>query len=122
MHKGNIQKFTEGAFRNWGYEVARDEFRQQIVTERESWILEHHDRDASLAPEQIAALIEPSLELASPEFREQIRCEVREVLASIAASHGHGAWKHKSMVNDRTAHPIFQQIILRPAASGLIAC
>ena len=27
MHKGNIQKFTEGAFRDWGYEVARDEFR-----------------------------------------------------------------------------------------------
>ncbi len=27
VHKGNIQKFTEGAFREWGYEVARDEFR-----------------------------------------------------------------------------------------------
>ena len=27
MHKGNIQKFTEGAFREWGYEVAVDEFR-----------------------------------------------------------------------------------------------
>ena len=26
MHKGNIMKFTEGAFRNWGYELARDEF------------------------------------------------------------------------------------------------
>jgi isocitrate dehydrogenase len=26
VHKGNIQKFTEGAFRDWGYEVARDEF------------------------------------------------------------------------------------------------
>ena len=39
MHKGNIQKFTEGAFREWGYEVAVDEFRDSIVTERESWIL-----------------------------------------------------------------------------------
>ena len=122
MHKGNIQKFTEGAFRNWGYEVARDEFRQQIVTERESWILEHHDRDASLAPEQIAALIEPSLELASPEFREQTRCEVRDVLASIAASHGRGAWKQKLMINDRIADSIFQQIILRPAEYDVIAC
>ena len=39
VHKGNIQKFTEGAFREWGYEVASQEFREQTVTERESWIL-----------------------------------------------------------------------------------
>ena len=37
VHKGNIQKFTEGAFRDWGYEVARDEFRDKIVTEQELW-------------------------------------------------------------------------------------
>jgi isocitrate dehydrogenase len=35
MHKGNIMKFTEGAFREWGYEVARDEFGRQTVTEDE---------------------------------------------------------------------------------------
>src|ERR1700726_3826572 len=39
VHKGNIQKFTEGAFRKWGYELATEEFRDQVVTERESWIL-----------------------------------------------------------------------------------
>jgi isocitrate dehydrogenase len=33
VHKGNIMKFTEGAFRDWGYEVARTEFRDQVVTE-----------------------------------------------------------------------------------------
>ncbi|MCA2959578.1 MAG: isocitrate dehydrogenase (NADP(+)) [Silvanigrellales bacterium] len=32
VHKGNIMKFTEGAFRDWGYEVAKTEFRDQIVT------------------------------------------------------------------------------------------
>ncbi|MBI4345656.1 MAG: NADP-dependent isocitrate dehydrogenase [Elusimicrobia bacterium] len=37
VHKGNIQKFTEGAFRDWGYEVAKAEFRNQIVTEQELW-------------------------------------------------------------------------------------
>jgi isocitrate dehydrogenase len=37
MHKGNIMKFTEGAFRDWGYEVAKAEFRDQIVTEEETW-------------------------------------------------------------------------------------
>ena len=35
VHKGNIMKFTEGAFRDWGYEVAKAEFRDQIVTEDE---------------------------------------------------------------------------------------
>jgi isocitrate dehydrogenase len=37
VHKGNIMKFTEGAFRDWGYEVAKTEFRDQIVTEEETW-------------------------------------------------------------------------------------
>ena len=35
VHKGNIMKFTEGAFRNWGYELAKDEFSEKIVTEEE---------------------------------------------------------------------------------------
>ncbi|MCU0851643.1 MAG: NADP-dependent isocitrate dehydrogenase [Thermoplasmata archaeon] len=35
VHKGNIMKFTEGAFRDWGYELARSEFPEQVVTESE---------------------------------------------------------------------------------------
>ncbi|MFL6194278.1 MAG: isocitrate dehydrogenase (NADP(+)) [Thermoanaerobaculia bacterium] len=37
VHKGNIMKFTEGAFKDWGYEVARDEFGGVTVTEDEVW-------------------------------------------------------------------------------------
>jgi isocitrate dehydrogenase len=37
VHKGNIMKFTEGAFRDWGYEVAAREFAEQTVTEAEVW-------------------------------------------------------------------------------------
>jgi len=37
VHKGNIMKFTEGAFRDWGYKVATTEFRDKIVTEEELW-------------------------------------------------------------------------------------
>jgi len=40
VHKGNIMKFTEGAFRDWGYEVAKEEFREQVVTEKE--VTEQH--------------------------------------------------------------------------------
>ena len=35
MHKGNIMKFTEGAFRDWGYELAAREFRDQVISEKE---------------------------------------------------------------------------------------
>jgi len=37
VHKGNIMKFTEGAFRDWGYALAKREFRDAIVTEDELW-------------------------------------------------------------------------------------
>ncbi len=37
VHKGNIQKFTEGSFCKWGYEVAVQEFRDDVVTEEELW-------------------------------------------------------------------------------------
>jgi isocitrate dehydrogenase len=37
VHKGNIMKFTEGAFKEWGYKLAKAEFREQIVTEDELW-------------------------------------------------------------------------------------
>ena len=37
VHKGNIQKFTEGAFRDWGYEVAKNDFSSHIVTEADLW-------------------------------------------------------------------------------------
>jgi len=37
VHKGNIMKFTEGAFRDWGYKLATTEFRNKVVTEDELW-------------------------------------------------------------------------------------
>jgi isocitrate dehydrogenase len=37
VHKGNIMKFTEGAFRDWGYELAAAEFSNQTVTEADVW-------------------------------------------------------------------------------------
>jgi len=37
VHKGNIMKFTEGAFRSWGYDVAKEEFGDKTITENELW-------------------------------------------------------------------------------------
>jgi isocitrate dehydrogenase len=101
VHKGNIQKFTEGAFRDWGYQLARDEFRSHIVTERESWILENKDRNPAISVEQNAALIEPGFDSATPEFQKQICAEVKATLDAIGASHGRDQWKTKILINDR---------------------
>ena len=37
VHKGNIMKFTEGSFAKWGYEIAKDEFGDKFITEKELW-------------------------------------------------------------------------------------
>ncbi len=121
MHKGNIQKFTEGAFREWGYEVAVDEFRDAIVTEREGWILGNLETNPNISVEQNAALIEPGLEHAPQKFRNEVFAEVKRVIDSIGASHGQGKWKKMLLVNDRIADSIFQQVIVRPDEYSVLA-
>ena len=121
VHKGNIQKFTEGAFREWGYEVAVEEFRAQIVTERESWILGNLEANPHLTPAENAALIEPGLDMANQAYQDAVAAEVKAIIEAIGQSHGNGAWKSKVLVNDRIADSIFQQIILRPEDYSVLA-
>ena len=121
MHKGNIQKFTEGAFRRWGYELATQEFRNQVVTEREGWILDNKDKNPNLTIEENANLTEPGLEFGTEDFRQSIYQEVRDVLDAIYATHGKGAWKKKLMINDRIADSIFQQVVTRADEYSVIA-
>ena len=121
VHKGNIQKFTEGAFREWGYELATSEFRDQVVTERESWILGNRDKDAKLTIEQNAETIEPGLEYAPEAYRKQVYQEVKQTIDSLWATHGEGKWKQKLLINDRIADSIFQQIIIRPEEYSVLA-
>ncbi|MDA2914241.1 NADP-dependent isocitrate dehydrogenase [Acidobacteriia bacterium AH_259_A11_L15] len=113
VHKGNIMKFTEGAFRDWGYELATTEFRDRIVTERESWILDNKDKNPDLSVDANAARVEPGLEKAAEEFKQKIYAEVKACLESIGKTHGNGKWKAKVMVNDRIADSMFQQVLTR---------
>jgi isocitrate dehydrogenase len=121
VHKGNIQKFTEGAFRQWGYDLATAEFRNQVVTERESWILDNKDRNPNLTVEENANLVEPGLEFATDDFREHVYQEVKSCLDSIYATHGKGIWKKKLMINDRIADSIFQQVVTRADEYSVLA-
>src|SRR5271166_5503281 len=121
VHKGNIQKFTEGAFRKWGYELATEEFRDKVVTERESWIIGNKDKNPNITVEENASLIEPGLEFAQDDFRQTIYKEVKDCLDSIYATHGKGAWKKKLMINDRIADSIFQQVVTRADEYSVLA-
>jgi isocitrate dehydrogenase len=113
VHKGNIMKFTEGAFRDWGYELATEEFRDRVVTERESWILDNKDRNGNLSIEKNAEMIEPGLEQATEDFKAKIHGEVKRTLDTIYSTHGSGQWKKKILVNDRIADSVFQQVLTR---------
>jgi isocitrate dehydrogenase len=121
VHKGNIQKFTEGGFRDWGYELAREEFRANTVTERESWIIDNLDRNPALTVEQNGGMIEPGLEQATDAFKKGVYAEVKETLDAIYATHGKGQWKKKLMINDRIADSVFQQVLLRADEYSVLA-
>jgi isocitrate dehydrogenase len=122
VHKGNIQKFTEGAFRKWGYELATEEFRDQVITERESWIIDNKDKNPNLTVAQNAELVEPGMEFAPPVFRQSVEQEVKEVLDRSYPTHGKGQWKKKIMINDRIADSIFQQVVTRADEYSVLAC
>ena len=121
VHKGNIMKYTEGAFRDWGYELATTEFRAECITERESWILSNKEGNAEITVEENARKIEPGYDSLTPEKQEEICKEVQGVLDAIWESHGDGKWRDKIMVNDRIADSIFQQIQTRPDEYSILA-
>ena len=70
VHKGNIMKFTEGAFRNWGYELAREEFGDVTISEDELW--EKYDGEAPdgkiVIKDRIADIMFQLMQLRPAEF------------------------------------------------------
>ena len=121
VHKGNIMKYTEGAFRDWGYELATAEFRDECVTERESWVLSNKEANPDISVEDNARKIEPGYDALTADKQAEARQEVEAILAAIWATHGSGQWKDKIMVNDRIADSIFQQIQTRPDEYSILA-
>lgn len=121
VHKGNIMKYTEGAFRDWGYELATTEFRDQCVTERESWILSNKEANPEITLAENARKIEPGYDALTPEKRAEVDKEVEAVLTAIWDTHGNRQWKDKVMVDDRIADSIFQQIQTRPDEYSILA-
>jgi len=120
VHKGNIMKFTEGAFRDWGYGLATREFRDQVVTERESWILGNVEKNPKLTPEENAKLVDPGYDMMTPKQQGELVAEVNSVL-KLVPTHGGGQWKTKILVRDSIADITLQQVLTRPKEFEVIA-
>jgi isocitrate dehydrogenase len=120
VHKGNIMKFTEGAFRDWGYGLATREYRKQVVTERESWILGNQEGKPGLSATDNTKLVEPGYEMMTPDQQAKLRKEIEAALA-LAPTHGDGKWKKLLLVRDSIADITLQQVLTRPKDFDVIA-
>ncbi|NTV84559.1 MAG: NADP-dependent isocitrate dehydrogenase [Bacteroidales bacterium] len=120
VHKGNIMKFTEGAFKNWGYELACSEFRDQVVTQRESWILGNVDKNPGISIEDNAKLVEPGYYMMIPDQQKTVRDEIETALKLIP-THGHAQWKNKLMIKDSIADITLQQVLTRADEFDVVA-
>ena len=120
VHKGNIMKFTEGAFKDWGYTVGKHEFRNDVVTERESWILGNKEKNPSLSVEENAKLIDPGFDMMSPAQQAEIKAEVEEAF-KLWDTHGDGKWRSKLLLKDSIADVTLQFVLIRPKDYDVIA-
>jgi isocitrate dehydrogenase len=120
VHKGNIMKFTEGAFRDWGYALATRNYRPHVITERESWILGNKESKPDLSVEANAREIDPGYELMTPDQQKKVRAEVEAAL-TLWDTHGNGQWKKKLMIRDTIADITLQQVLTRPREFDVIA-
>ena len=96
VHKGNIMKYTEGAFKIWGYELALDEFRDQVITEVELW-------DQVMSDDGV-----------TPVTKEG-------AYASLRGGKPAGDPNGRIVIKDRIADQTFQQMLLRPDEYDVMA-
>jgi isocitrate dehydrogenase len=120
VHKGNIMKFTEGAFKDWGYSLAKREFRDKIVTERETWILGNKEANPDLSVEENAKMIDPGFDMMSPAQQNNIKQEVEEAL-KLWDTQGDGKWKKMLLIKDSIADVTLQFTIIRARDYDVIA-
>lgn len=114
VHKGNIMKYTEGAFKNWGYEVAIQEYRDKIVTETEYTALKTRAEFSDRSVFDISEILqEKGVKLSANELGSLIN--------TLGQTHGGFNLRDKIVIKDRIADQMFQQLLLRPDEYDVIA-
>jgi isocitrate dehydrogenase len=96
VHKGNIMKYTEGAFKDWGFELAVEEFRDFVITEDELW-------DQVKAEDGVTPLTKPG------------------IYKDLRGGKDAGDPGDRLIVKDRIADAMFQQVLTRPKEYDVIA-
>ena len=96
VHKGNIMKYTEGAFKEWGYRVALDEFRDYVITEDELW-------DQVKGPDGVTPTTKPG------------------AFAHLRGGREPGDPGDRIVIKDRIADQMFQQVLTRPEEYDVLA-
>ncbi len=96
VHKGNIMKYTEGAFKDWGYQLAVDEFRDRVITEDELW-------DQVKAGDGVTPMTKPG------------------AFAELRGGKEPGDPGKRIVIKDRIADQMFQQVLTRPDEYDVIA-
>jgi isocitrate dehydrogenase len=96
VHKGNIMKFTEGAFKKWGYELATEEFRDKVITEDELY-------DQVKAEDGVTPVTK------------------KGVFKALRGGKPAGEPGDKIVVKDRIADQMFMQLLTRPDEYEVVA-
>lgn len=120
VHKGNIMKFTEGAFKSWGYELAASRYRDRTVSQRESWILGNVEKNPEMSAKDNARSIEPGFDNMTPAQQETVLAEVEATLA-LRSTHGDGKWLNMLLIKDAIADITLQQTITRADEFDVLA-
>jgi isocitrate dehydrogenase len=119
VYTGNTMKYTEGAFKDWAYTLARREFRNEIVTERESWALGNKEKNSHLTLEENAKLVDPEFARRPPTQQASVIKEVEAAL-ELWPTHGDGKWKSKVVVKDTIAEVFLQSVFICPREIDVI--
>jgi isocitrate dehydrogenase len=120
VHNGADMKHTEGAFKDWGYRMAKREFRNQIVTELESWVFTNKEAQPELSVEDNLKLILPEFDMQSVDQQNDIKQQVEDALG-LWSTHGDGKWKNLLLIKDSLTDITVQNILLRPRDYEVIA-
>jgi isocitrate dehydrogenase len=113
-------KFTEGAFKNWGYELAATKYRDKTISQRESWILGNKEKNPEISSADNARSIEPGFDNMTGTQKEGIIKEINETVA-LWPTHGDGKWKNMLMIKDSIADITLQQTITRADEFDVLA-
>jgi isocitrate dehydrogenase len=120
LHKNVVMPFTEGAFLEWGYALATREFRNQIITKRETQMLENKEANPGLSNEANARMVYPGFDLMQTKQKNDLLKEVDEALSLFSTQERHD-WEKLLLVDDSLTDTAIGSVISRSNNFDIIA-